>query len=53
MPTKVTSSTASEAGLDVRWSKWTAAQERTTRLEELVKHYSFLEELGMGSCQDE
>ena len=53
MPSNITTSTASKAGLELRWSKWTTARERTTRLEVLVKYYSSLGMMGMASCQDE
>ena len=39
--------------MDVRWSKWTAARERTVRLEALAKHYSSLWKLGLAPCQEE
>ena len=39
--------------MDVRWSKWTAARERTVRLEALAKHYTSLGKLGLAPCQEE
>ena len=46
-------STASEAGMDDRWSNWTSARDRTIRLEELAKHYESLGKLGLAPSQEQ
>ena len=49
----LSSSTATEAGSDQRWSKWTLTRQKVVRLEELVKFYKSLRRLGLAPWQEQ